>query len=78
MLSNLPRQIGQRTPRTESLIEAAIGRFGPYVKHGKVYANLREVDEVFDHRDEPRRGGARAESLPQGGPRRSTGSSSTA
>ncbi len=29
------------------MIEAGIGRFGPYVKHGPVYANLKEVDEVF-------------------------------
>jgi DNA topoisomerase I len=29
------------------LIEAGIGRYGPYVKHGKKYANLPEVDEVF-------------------------------
>jgi DNA topoisomerase-1 len=29
------------------MIEAAIGRFGPYVKHGTVYANIAEVEEVF-------------------------------
>ena len=29
------------------MIEAGIGRYGPYVKHGKLYANLKEVDDVF-------------------------------
>jgi DNA topoisomerase-1 len=28
-------------------VEAAIGRFGPYVKHGALYANLPDVEEVF-------------------------------
>ncbi len=46
MLLNLPRRIGPH-PEDGEPVEAAIGRFGPYVKHGKVYANLPEVDEVF-------------------------------
>ena len=29
------------------MVEAAIGRFGPYVKHGSVYANIPDVEEVF-------------------------------
>ena len=29
------------------VIEAGIGRYGPFVKHGSKYANLPEVDEVF-------------------------------
>ena len=29
------------------MIEAGIGRYGPYVKHGRVYANIKDVDEVF-------------------------------
>jgi DNA topoisomerase I len=28
-------------------IEAGIGRFGPFVKHGKTYANIRDAEEVF-------------------------------
>jgi DNA topoisomerase-1 len=28
-------------------VEAGIGRYGPYVKHGKLYANLPDADEVF-------------------------------
>ena len=46
MLLNLPREIGPH-PEDGQMIEAAIGRFGPYVKHGSTYANLPEVDEVF-------------------------------
>ena len=29
------------------MIEAAIGRYGPYVKHGRIYANLKDVEDVF-------------------------------
>ena len=46
MLLNLPRQIGPH-PDDGVMVEAAIGRFGPYVKHGSVYANIADVDEVF-------------------------------
>ena len=46
MLLNLPREIGPH-PEDGEMIEAAIGRFGPYVKHGKVYANLTDANEVF-------------------------------
>ena len=45
-LLNLPREIGPH-PEDGALVEAGIGRFGPYVKHGSTYANLPEVDEVF-------------------------------
>ncbi len=45
-LLNLPREIGPH-PDDGEVIEAGIGRYGPYVKHGRVYANLPEVDEVF-------------------------------
>jgi len=45
-LLNLPRQIGPH-PETGEMVEAAIGRFGPYVKHGATYANITEVEEVF-------------------------------
>jgi DNA topoisomerase-1 len=46
MLLNLPREIGPH-PDDGEMMEAGIGRYGPYVKHGRVYANLPEVDEVF-------------------------------
>ena len=45
-LLSLPRPVGAH-PDDGVLIEAGIGRFGPYVKHGTKYANLPEVDEVF-------------------------------
>ncbi|MFA9231875.1 MAG: type I DNA topoisomerase [Microgenomates group bacterium] len=45
-LLNLPRVIGPH-PEDGALVEAAIGRFGPYVKHGSVYANIPDVEEVF-------------------------------
>ncbi|MBZ4023348.1 DNA topoisomerase I [Rhodobacter sp. TJ_12] len=46
MLLSLPRQIGAH-PEDGEPVEAAIGRFGPYVKHNKTYANLPDVEEVF-------------------------------
>jgi DNA topoisomerase-1 len=45
-LLSLPREVGKH-PEDGALVEAGIGRFGPYVKHGSVYANLPEVEEVF-------------------------------
>jgi DNA topoisomerase I len=46
MLLNLPRAIGLH-PEDGQPIEAAIGRYGPYLKHGSKYANLADADEVF-------------------------------
>lgn len=39
----LPREIGPH-PEDGQLILAGIGRFGPYIKHGDVYVNLKEDD----------------------------------
>ncbi|PZO67718.1 MAG: type I DNA topoisomerase [Paracoccus denitrificans] len=46
MLLDLPREIGPH-PEDGVVVEAGIGRYGPFVKHGSKYANLPEVDEVF-------------------------------
>lgn len=45
-LLSLPRPVGPH-PEDGVMIEAGIGRFGPYVKHGSKYANIADVDEVF-------------------------------
>ena len=45
-LLSLPRQIGPH-PEDGEMVEAGIGRYGPFVKHGRIYANLKEVDDVF-------------------------------
>jgi len=42
----LPRDVGPH-PEDGEMIVAGIGRFGPYVKHGKTYANLEDGDEVM-------------------------------
>jgi DNA topoisomerase I len=45
-LLSLPREIG-KSPEDGEPILAGVGRFGPYVKHGKVYASLEEGDDVL-------------------------------
>ena len=46
MLLSLPREIGAHPEDGEPVV-AGIGRYGPFVRHGKTYANLPEVDEVW-------------------------------
>lgn len=45
-LLSLPREVG-RHPETGEPIMAGIGRFGPYVQHGKTYASLEAGDDVL-------------------------------
>ncbi len=45
-LLSLPREVG-RHPEDGEPIKAGVGRFGPYVQHGKTYASLEAGDDVF-------------------------------
>ncbi len=42
----LPREVGLH-PETREPILAGIGRYGPYVQHGRTYANLSAGDDVL-------------------------------
>jgi len=42
----LPREVGKH-PQDGKPIVAGIGRFGPYVQHGKAYANLESGDDAL-------------------------------
>ncbi len=43
----LPREVAKH-PETKEPILAALGRYGPYVQHGKTYANLGKDDDVLE------------------------------
>ncbi len=45
-LLSLPREVA-RHPESKEPIVAALGRYGPYVQHGKTYANLGKDDDVL-------------------------------
>ena len=45
-LLSLPRDIGQH-PETGKMIAAGIGKYGPYVTHDGVYANIESAEDVF-------------------------------
>ncbi|HMK78461.1 MAG TPA: type I DNA topoisomerase [Xanthobacteraceae bacterium] len=42
----LPREVG-KSPEDGEAILAGIGRYGPFVQHGKTYANLDSAEDVF-------------------------------
>jgi DNA topoisomerase-1 len=45
-LLSLPREVGKH-PESGEMITAGVGRFGPYLKHGKVYKSLAADDDVL-------------------------------
>ena len=45
-LLSLPREVGVH-PESGVMITAALGRFGPYVKHQSTYANLPNWEDLF-------------------------------
>jgi len=46
-LLSLPREVGVH-PEDGKPISAGLGRFGPFVTHAGTYANLSDIEEVFD------------------------------
>ena len=52
-LLSLPREIAKH-PETKEPILAGIGRFGPYVQHGKTYANIGKDEDILSTRRQPR------------------------
>ncbi len=46
-LLSLPREVGLH-PSENEMILAGIGRYGPYLQMGKMYASLPGVDDVFE------------------------------
>jgi DNA topoisomerase-1 len=46
-LLRLPRLVGEH-PETKTAVTAGIGRYGPFILHDGTYANLANVDEVFE------------------------------
>ena len=43
----LPREVAKH-PESGEPILASIGRYGPYVQHGKTYANIGKDDDVLE------------------------------
>ncbi|WP_373235566.1 type I DNA topoisomerase [Cohaesibacter celericrescens] len=45
-LLSLPRDVGPH-PEDEKMIQAGLGRYGPFVLHAGTYANLPSVEDIF-------------------------------
>ncbi len=45
-LLSLPREVGKH-PESGNMITAGLGRYGPFVLHDGLYANMESVDDVF-------------------------------
>jgi DNA topoisomerase-1 len=43
----LPREVAKH-PESGEPILAGIGRYGPYVQHGKTYANIDKDDDILE------------------------------
>lgn len=43
----LPREVGVH-PEDGKMITAGLGRYGPFVQHAGTYANVSDIDEVFE------------------------------
>jgi DNA topoisomerase-1 len=45
-LLSLPREVGAH-PEDGEMIKAGLGRYGPYLQHGKTYANIESYEDLF-------------------------------